>query len=435
MSVFTKIDRTPIQNIEYYHNMMQQLDTLEKKLPYQSKKPFRIGFSKVSITPDTVMELAGYGARKPKIFSSVLDSVFIRTIFLTNHTQKVVIVCADLLIIHPFLKQKVRERLSTTHWTSSEIFFTATHTHSSLGQWAPGVLGHLIAGKYSPQVVEILTEKIVEGIQKAQQTTYSSSFSFSELSSEDLVQNRLVGEKGIEDPFQKTLFFETNKGKAIFSSFSAHATCLTIQSHVLSGDFPGYFHQQLSKDTSIAFSLFAAGAVGSMGPQTKEENQYIRTKYLGSELAKRLTKDIKKPVIDSIMLRAFQIPLLLGKPQFKILKNWIIRPYLFRLLFGDETSSISVLQLNNVLLIGMPCDFSGELAMPLYTFAKERGFELIITSFNGGYIGYITEDKWYDLERPETKSMNWYGPETGKYFSQIVKRIITKIQQGEKDKT
>ena len=51
----------------------------------------------------------------------------------------------------------------------------------------------------------------------------------------------------------------------------------------------------------------------------------------------------------------------------------------------------------------------------------------MINSFNGGYIGYVTDDKWYDMEginTYETYTMNWYGPFNGKYFSDLIKKII-----------
>ena len=39
--------------------------------------------------------------------------------------------------------------------------------------------------------------------------------------------------------------------RSVFSAFSPHATCLTLHSHRLSGDFPGYFHKRLEEDTSL----------------------------------------------------------------------------------------------------------------------------------------------------------------------------------------
>jgi hypothetical protein len=74
--------------------------------------------------------------------------------------------------------------------------------------------------------------------------------------------------------------------------------------------------------------------------------------------------------------------------------------------------------------LGFPCDFSGELAVFLYEYAQKQGLNLIITSFNGGYIGYVPHDQWYDINKYETRTMTWYGHDTGDYLTEIAKRII-----------
>ncbi len=56
--------------------------------------------------------------------------------------------------------------------------------------------------------------------------------------------------------------------------------------------------------------------------------------------------------------------------------------------------------------------------------AEKEGFNLIVTSFNGGYIGYVTEDKWYDRNKYETRAMNWFGPYNGAYFSEYIRRVL-----------
>jgi len=45
--------------------------------------------------------------------------------------------------------------------------------------------------------------------------------------------------------------------------------------------------------------------------------------------------------------------------------------------------------------------------------AEEKGLNLIITTFNGGYIGYVTPDQYYNHRYHEVRDMNWFGP-TGK---------------------
>src|SRR5690606_42076053 len=48
------------------------------------------------------------------------------------------------------------------------------------------------------------------------------------------------------------------------------------------------------------------------------------------------------------------------------------------------------------MLLGTPCDFSGELMPPIDSAARAHGMNAMVTSFNGQYIGYITADQWYD---------------------------------------
>ena len=74
--------------------------------------------------------------------------------------------------------------------------------------------------------------------------------------------------------------------------------------------------------------------------------------------------------------------------------------------------------MGNVILMGTPCDFSGELTEEIRSAARRQGFHAIVTSFNGHYIGYITADKYYDRSHYETRLMNWYGPGNGAYLTE-----------------
>jgi neutral ceramidase len=79
-------------------------------------------------------------------------------------------------------------------------------------------------------------------------------------------------------------------------------------------------------------------------------------------------------------------------------------------------------------MVGTPCDFSGELVKPIENESKNKNINLMINSFNGCYIGYITNDKWYDktdINTYETYTMNWFGPYNGQYISELIKKIIS----------
>ena len=62
--------------------------------------------------------------------------------------------------------------------------------------------------------------------------------------------------------------------------------------------------------------------------------------------------------------------------------------------------------------------------MELYAYAKSKNLNLILSSFNGGYAGYVPDDQWYDLEEYEPRSMSWYGYDNGAYFVEIIKLLI-----------
>ncbi len=75
-------------------------------------------------------------------------------------------------------------------------------------------------------------------------------------------------------------------------------------------------------------------------------------------------------------------------------------------------------------MLGTPCDFSGELVRDFETISQKKGINLMITSFNGGYVGYITPDVYYDLKSYETRDMNWFGPYNAAYFEEVMQALI-----------
>jgi hypothetical protein len=121
---------------------------------------------------------------------------------------------------------------------------------------------------------------------------------------------------------------------------------------------------------------------------------------------------------------AFQFDLPLREPHWRISTNWRLRPWIFNLLNEPTPHYISILKIGNIVLAGTPSDFSGELIPEIEYVAEPLGIDFIATSFNGGYVGYITKDKWYDLHEYETFIMNWFGPYNGAYFVEIIQRLI-----------
>ena len=85
------------------------------------------------------------------------------------------------------------------------------------------------------------------------------------------------------------------------------------------------------------------------------------------------------------------------------------------------------LRIGNILFVGTPCDFSGELVPTIAQQLSTGEDKLIFTSFNGGYIGYITPDKYYHLKKYETRDMNLFGPYNGAYISEMINLLLQKL--------
>lgn len=106
-----------------------------------------------------------------------------------------------------------------------------------------------------------------------------------------------------------------------------------------------------------------------------------------------------------------------------------LRPWVFSYLLGEDQPTIQAFKIGTVIFLGMPCDYSGEFMSDLEKVADKFDNKVIVTGFNGGYVGYITPDQYYFLDRGEVRDMNWYGPGNGKYFLELNSRIIQKLQK------
>lgn len=425
------IDRRPYKELPFYQDMNARLDSLKNSFKADPiADSLRVGVSKISITPNSVTPLAGYGARKPMEYDQVLDSIYVRTIVVENGQKRIAILSADLLIIHPELTYPLFKELGKLGWSANDIYLGATHSHSSIGGWAPGTVGELFSGDFNEGTGPWIVDQMVKSVVQASGNLQSASVGYINNELGENVKNRLM-KGGEEDVWMRNLFFQTDSGIIDLTAYAAHATCFSKESHTLTGDYPSYFHQKLAEDSAVLFSSFLAGAVASMGPEMDYRREQEGARYIGENMAEQISLLVnlgtqQEPLVS---ISSFRIKVPLRSPQLKISKNLKIRPWLFRKLLDNYQIDVQVLRMNNTLMIGMPCDFSGELALPLYEYARDKGLNLIITSFNGGYIGYVTQDDRYDLEKYETRTMNWYGPDSGAYFSEIVMRIIDTVAQ------
>jgi neutral ceramidase len=423
--LFLLVSIVPIKRYDYkeqdfYKSEIRRLDSL-KQLPIPIRDSgFSVGYAVVNITPDHPTELAGHSNRRGKLFSSIHDSVYIRALVIRNGCQHAAIVSADLLIIPPLVTEQLKTGLPPG-FTLDNTFLGATHTHNSVGHWADGAAS-LLYGSLDDSVTRFIAAKIKEAIEKANMNVVPATIRYTQFPLAAL-RNRVNPDGGIDSLVHVIEAERSDKKRLVLMSYTAHATCISSDDLALSRDYPGLLVDSLEHD-GYDFAMFMAGAVGSHAGKAPDSEPGC-TAWIPEQIVNRFEHNKESLVsIQDSTLGMYRIPLPLPDPQVKISRDWKVRPWVFRSAFGEYPVYITALRVGNLILIGTPCDYSGELTAELYKQAAEMNVHVMVTSFNGGYIGYVTPDEYYDVDHYETRLMNWYGPGSGAYISETVSRLL-----------
>jgi neutral ceramidase len=422
--LLSKIDRTPYQQTDYYAALQAQLDTFSIEGSQQKGDTVKAGWAKANITPSAPVPMAGYGSRRGKKYTAIHDSIWARAIVFDNGIHKAAWVSLDLLIVPPEVKEALSIALPGIGYSIDQIYLTATHTHSSIGGWAKKLVGRLIAGKYDENVIKLITNGIIEAIRQAEAHKEIAKMGLGTYYAKELVNHRITPEGKVDSTVYVFKIQQASGATATIISFTAHATCLASQEYSLSRDYPGALVDSLEKFKSIDFAAFGAGGVGSHSPAAQGAD-YEKIANMATSLSHTIQAGFDSiPLTYQTQLSSAELVLPLRKPQWRISENWRLRPWLFYSLYGDYPATLTILKTGNLIWIGTPCDFSGELTLQIH---KPARHPLIINSFNGGYIGYITEDSYYDRNHYETRVMNWFGPGNGAYFVETINQLVKKL--------
>ncbi len=432
------LDKTPYQLTEFYKNELAELQRTPPPPPppgiygedrLNAIDTVQVGWSRVNLLPPFTTPIAIDAKRGGKHFDGVHDSIYVRAFVFKQGNQKIAYVSADLLIIPPTVTKLFDSLLVKAGYDTRNIFFTATHTHTSIGAWHNSYVGELFAGQYDARVPQHIADCISKAILQAEKNCQPAKIGYGEFPTSKLVFNRLVGDKGKVDSMLRVVKIEQDGGaKAAIITFAAHCTVFHQHLMELSGDWAGLMMTRLNKSGKIDFASFSAGAVGSHGPYEATKFQEDEAKYMAGHVGEVVEANFDSiPVYRITHIMMTYAPFLMREPQWRINSYFTIRPWLFKKLFGDEPVYINKLQLGNIVFEGTPCDFSGELVGPIDSLAKSKNLHLLVTSFNGGYIGYVTDTKWYDMNAYETRTMGWFGLGNGDYMSEVMERLIAPV--------
>lgn len=404
--------------------------------------PFKVGTATCDFTDigeQYHLPLAGYGKRAFTPPTGTADTVGGRVIVIQQADRKIAIVSLELLIVSRHLAERVLKELRRLNpeWKRKEIFFSATHTHSAPGGYGDKWAELPALGFAHHESCQMMSSRIAHAIHEASQASQPAEWAtFAEEMPEDYIRNRTNYDDAANRWFDGIIFRSQEPGKkylAALVTFSAHPTCRRSSDVRISGDYPGTLMATLSQRLDCP-TLFLAGAVGSMAPAGSGVQREELAGWLGNRLASEATR-----AIEALPDEQWQANLQLGQvggyvslppPRVKVSEDWRVSPIGASCLLPDR-AWLQALRLGNVILVGTPADYSGNLAQELRDAVPNM--RIVVTSFNGDYVGYILPDSYDPINRYEPRSMSLYGPPLGSHFQRSILELSHSLAEPAED--
>ena len=163
-----RINKVPYQQTSFYKNELAAIKNIPANDSLANADTIQIGWSRVNLLPPFTTPIAIDAKRGGKHFDGVHDSIYVRAFVFKQGNKKIAYVSADLLIIPPTVTHLFDSILVKQGFDNNNIYFTATHTHTSIGGWHDSYVGKLFAGKYDSRVPVHIADCISKAILEAE---------------------------------------------------------------------------------------------------------------------------------------------------------------------------------------------------------------------------------------------------------------------------
>lgn len=241
--------------------------------------PLKAGAARVEITPDA--------NAIPRPFTSILDPLYARAIFLDNGHDRVVLLNADIGAIATATTDKVSSEISRElNVPVANILISATHDHNAIFG------GPRSAGSEVPPALAAFQSKLESGlVQAAKQARdkmqpakigYGTGALYLNANRDAIDEHTRLWaqEPNLEYPSDKTLAVVkiqslTGDLIAVYMNYAMHANSLFLDGKV-SGDFPGEAERYIEHTyNEHPIALWTSGAAGDQNPLYLRANSKI----------------------------------------------------------------------------------------------------------------------------------------------------------------
>ena len=291
-----------------------------------------VGVSKVDVTPDMPVLLAGYGGRTTE-HEGIDTSLWARAMVIGDKNP-VAIVVLDNCGISQIVTDRLAERLAKHGLNADQLVVAATHTHN-----APTLIGYApIVWKgrttkeqddrvqsYTRFVIEKMTQAVVGALAKREPMSLEWALGRATFGgNRRVISNGNWSGFGFQrnapvDHSLPVLFAKDSKGdvRAVWANYACHCTTVGSRNRI-GGDWAGYANTWIENEFGKAVSLMTIGCGADIGPQPSGTLAIAENhgKAIAEE-AKRLfaQKTIKLTQVPSVITRRISLPLIKPKPR------------------------------------------------------------------------------------------------------------------------
>ena len=248
----------------------------------------KVGFSKVDITPNVGVPLAGY--LKRRISKGIHSSLYARTLVIKSEQKLYLWVSLDLIAIDDNFMRLLKKELVAHHFQDIEVF--ATHTHAGPEGTIESGAFKGVFGEFNQMYLQHVVICCIHAIKEACLDLSKATLSIAQGNCSSVGSSRHSADIPIPNTLTTMVWTRDKKADILLYHFACHPTILHDDNVEISSDFVGEVEKQLANEYPNV--MFLNGSCGNISTRfTRQEptkNEVVR-------LASMLTKCIKETLL------------------------------------------------------------------------------------------------------------------------------------------
>jgi len=392
------------------------------KSPSTNKAIYKIGMSKIDITPDVEFDRVNmhcYFDRRNKTSTGVHDPLFAKAVVIEDSMGALfVLVSADICYINNQVRDRVISRIRRLGFNEHNVMLAGTHTHSGPCGYDKRFVSDTLFGRYKSTIFEMIVRGISSAIIQAAQNREPANIFYGSKEAPGLNRSRRdpafdisTGGGPSDIPFNtdkyktdttlSVVMFKTLDDKPIglIYNFASHPTVMSPKNMLISADWPGVAGARLEKEMGRGTAaIFINGALGDAAPNpdwTFVNKEWEDMEAYGLEIARAVleVKTSLKPMTAG-KIKGRTVRKNFERLALRAFKGWKMPKSMSKLALSRTDQPLQAARVGNVVFLAVP----GEPTTTVGARLKElcdKDYLCLVTAPSNSYLGYfVLEKEW-----------------------------------------